>query len=67
MDQRELRDNQRRSSELYSFEEHLNRGHRGHGAHIHAPVHSGEVTVTNFVREENGDLREVKRTLGRER
>lgn len=67
MDQSELRKQQRQIAELYSFEAHLNRGHRGHDAHIHAPVHLGEVTVTNFVREEDGGLREVKRIPGRER
>lgn len=67
MDQEEIRSQLRRRSELYSFEAFLNKGHRESGAHVHPSISSEEFVVTNFVRNENGELRPVKRTLGRER
>ncbi len=67
MDQNGLRSSQRRSGELYPVEVRLRQGHRGSGAHVHKSAPWREITVTNFVREENGGLREVKRTLGKER
>ena len=67
MDQKELRGGQRRSGELYPVEVRLRQGHWGPGAHVHKSAPWREITVTNFVMEENGGLREVKRTLGKER
>lgn len=67
MNQEMIRSGQRRRRELFIFEASLENGHRKPGALDHTTANSQEIIVTNFVKDVKGELKEVTRTIGRER
>ncbi len=69
MDQKQLRDDQRRRHRVYEFTRRLNEAHRGEGPkpHTHHEPLMDIITVTNFVEKPGEGLKPQISYLRRER